>query len=152
MNIEYRWAEIEDAEMLVEIYNASFYDDYIRYGECPGYGKTVENMKQSIRNCPKHIILCDSKPVGVISCKMMKKGVYEVGCLCVIPKFQGRGIGTKAFDFVKSYYDEWEKFTLITPLDKSENIKFYTERCGFDIESTEMDGNIYKGYMIFAAN
>lgn len=30
MNIEYRWAEIEDTEMLVEIYNASFYDDYIR--------------------------------------------------------------------------------------------------------------------------
>lgn len=57
MNIEYRWAEIEDTEMLVEIYNASFYDDYIRYGECPGYGKTVENMKQSSRNCPKHIIM-----------------------------------------------------------------------------------------------
>lgn len=39
MDIEYRCAKTEDAEMLVEIYNTSFYHDYVRYGECPGYGK-----------------------------------------------------------------------------------------------------------------
>ncbi len=40
MIIEYRQAVIEDAELLVNIYNASFYDDYVRYGSCPGYGQT----------------------------------------------------------------------------------------------------------------
>ena len=34
------------------------------------------------------------------------------------------------------------KLTLVTPVDKSENIKFYTEKCGFDIVSTERDGNV----------
>ncbi len=38
MTIEYRKAETEDAEMLVNIYNASFYGDYRRFGACPGYG------------------------------------------------------------------------------------------------------------------
>ena len=35
MTIEYRQAVLEDAELLVNIYNASFYDDYMRYGSCP---------------------------------------------------------------------------------------------------------------------
>lgn len=33
--------------MLIEIYNASFYDDYIKYGECPAYGRTRESMESS---------------------------------------------------------------------------------------------------------
>ena len=41
MKIEYRQAAIEDAEVLAKIYNASFYDDYLRFGSCPGYGQTL---------------------------------------------------------------------------------------------------------------
>ena len=33
MQIEYRQAKVEDAELLVDIYDKSFYSDYIRYGE-----------------------------------------------------------------------------------------------------------------------
>lgn len=41
--------------------------------------KTLEKMEQSIKNCPKFIILCDNKPVGAISCKLMDNGIYEIG-------------------------------------------------------------------------
>ena len=140
--MEYRKAEIADAKLLIEIYNSSFYSDYVKYGECPAYGKTKEIMEKSIRNFPKFIILHNDEPVGCISCKKIEAGIYEIGCLCVVPEFQGRGIGTQAMEFVKSFYEDWDKFTLITPIDKSENIKFYTEKCGFDIVSTERDGNI----------
>ena len=50
MKIEYRRAVIEDAELMVNIYNASFYDDYVRYGSCPGYGQTKEMMEGCIGN------------------------------------------------------------------------------------------------------
>ena len=40
------------------------------------------------------------------------------------------------------HYRGWKKITLVTPIDKKENIKFYTEKCGFDIVSIEMDGNV----------
>lgn len=142
MEIEYKKANINDAQLLADIYNASFYSDYIKYGECPGYGKTKETMEKSISADPKFIILCDKKPVGAISCKMIGEKSYEVGCLCVIPEYQGKGIGTKAFELALSYYSDWEKFTLITPADKKENLKFYTQKCGFRIESYEMDGNV----------
>ena len=140
--IEYRQAALEDAELLVNIYNASFYDDHLRYGSCPGYGKTKEMMEESIRKYPKYIILCDNEPVGCVSCNKLDKGVYEIGCLCVIPEYQGKGIGTQVIQFVKTLYEDLERLTLVTPLDKKENVKFYTEKCGFHIESTERDGDI----------
>ncbi len=142
MEIAYRKANAEDAELLIGIYNAAFYRDYIKYGACPGYGKTKEMMTKSIADSLKFIILCDEKPVGVISCKQVEAKQYEVGCLCIIPAFQGMGIGTKAFNFALSYFDDWEKFTLITPVDKEENVKFYTQKCHFDIDSVEKDGHV----------
>lgn len=142
MKLEYRKADIADTELLIDIYNSAFYSDYVKYGECPAYGKTKEMMEKSIINYPKFIILFNNKPVGSISCKKVDVGVYEVGCLCVVPEFQGKGIGTQAFQFVTSHYKDWDKFTLITPIDKTQNVKFYTEKCGFDIVSAEMDGSV----------
>ena len=75
MDIEFRKAEIADAELLIEIYNAAFYSDYLKYGECPAYGRTREMMEQSIINYPKHLIIVDSKPVGCISCIALITGL-----------------------------------------------------------------------------
>ena len=142
MEIEFKKADITDAELLIEIYNSSFYSDFIKYGECPAYGRTKEQMEQSIREFPKFLIMCDGRPVGCISCKAVETGLYEVGCLCVIPEFQGKGLGTAAMQFAKSHFKDWKRFTLITPVDKEQNVRFYTEKCGFKIQSTEMDGNV----------
>ena len=142
MKIEFRKAALTDAELLIEIYNSAFYQDYIKYGECPAYGKTADMMRQSITQNPKFVILCDEKPVGCISCRALQQGVYEVGCLCVIPEYQRKGIGSSAMEFVKSYYTDWKRFTLVTPADKTENVLFYTKKCGFDIQSFETDGNV----------
>ncbi|WP_419071171.1 GNAT family N-acetyltransferase [Pseudoruminococcus massiliensis] len=65
-----------------------------------------------------------------------------MGCLCVIPEYQSKGIGTQAFKHTQSVYSDWRKITLITPADKEENIKFYTQKCGFSVASKSMDGNI----------
>lgn len=53
INLRYRKAEKSDAELLVDIYNSAFYDDYIKYGECPAYGRSVEQMESSITVAPK---------------------------------------------------------------------------------------------------
>ena len=142
MKIEFREAVEADTWMLIEIYNSAFYKDFIRYGECPAYGRSLEEMQRSILEFPKFVILSDETAVGCISCKAVESGIYEIGCLCVRPEFQGKGIGTAAVAFAKSYYEDWKKFTLITPMDKEENIRFYTEKCGFKIAETEMDGSV----------
>ncbi len=142
MTIEYRTAAKEDAEVLVNIYNASFYDDYMRFGSCPGYGNTKEMMEESILLHPKYIILCDEEPVGCVSYTKLGMGEYEVSCLCIVPDFQGKGIGTHAIRFLKTFLEDWKRLTLVTPIAKKENVRFYTEKCGFHIESTERDGDV----------
>ena len=142
MKIDFRQACVEDAELLIRIYNDSFYSDYLRYGECPGYGRTKEIMEASIKAVPKFVISCDDKPVGCVSCKKTDRNEYEIGALCIIPEYQGKGIGTRAIEFIRMYFEDWKRFTLVTPTDKKENIRFYTEKCGFKIVSAEKDGNV----------
>ena len=142
MKIDFRKADISDAAALIEIYNSAFYDDFVKYGECPAYGRTEEQMEQSIIDYPKFLILNDGKAVGCISCRELEKGIFEVGCLCVIPEFQGKGIGTAAIEFAKSHYKSWKKITLVTPADKTQNVKFYTEKCEFRIDGFEMGGGV----------
>lgn len=77
-----------------------------------------------------------------VSCKRLETGVYEIGCLCVIPEFQGKGFGTNAIQYVKTLHKDREKLTLVTPIDKKDNVRFYTEKCGFHIKSVERDGNV----------
>ena len=142
MDIAFREAGAADAGLLIDIYNAAFYSDYLKYGECPAYGKTTEMMERSILDYPKFLILHHSKPVGSVSCRETENGIYEIGCLCVIPEYQGKGIGTAAMEFIKTSCPDWKKITLTTPADKDENIRFYTKKCGFAIQSAEMDGNV----------
>lgn len=142
MELTYRRAVKEDADLLIDIYNASFYEDYVRYGKCPGYGKTKEEMESSIEDSVKYIIMNNTIPVGVISVSEEKKGYYYLGCLCVLPAYQGIGIGTQAFQYILSVFPDWKKITLVTPTDKEQNVKFYTNRCGFSVGSKEMDGNV----------
>lgn len=142
INLQYRRTEKSDAEQLIDIYNSAFYDDYVRYGECPAYGRTVEQMEDSIESFPKEIVISDNTPVGVISVEETGDEIYYIGCLCVVPEYQGKGIGTQAFGHILSVYPDWKKFVLITPADKEKNIRFYTEKCGFKVDGTSMDGNV----------
>ena len=142
MDLTYRRAVKDDANLLIEIYNSSFYDDYVFYGECPAYGQTKEQMEQAIEEFAKYIVLNDNTPVGALSFKDEGGGRYYLGCLCVIPAYQGMGIGTKTFQYMLSVCTDWEEITLVTPADKKQNVRFYTEKCGFNIGDKVMDGKV----------
>lgn len=142
MELTYRKATTDDAELLLDIYNASFYDDYIRYGECPGYGKTKAEMEAAIETSSKYIVMYDTDSVGVISVIEKEKEMYELNCLCVLPAYQGMGIGTQAFQYMLTVCPNWKQITLVTPADKEQNINFYTKKCGFHLGRKTMDGNV----------
>ena len=142
MDLQIRKAIPEDAEILIKIYNDAFYEDCVRYGVCPAYGRSVEEMKKSIIEISKYIAYHDSTPIGVISVKDEGDGVYYIGCLCVIPEFQRKGIGHQLIEFMKTQYSDWKKIELITPIDKEKNVNFYTKKCGFKIDNEEMDSSV----------
>ena len=142
MGETYRRAAKKDAGVLVALYDAAFYADYVRYGTCPGYGKTAAEMEASLERAPKHIILENGVPVGVISAQDRGGGEYYLGCLCVVPEHQGKGIGTRAFRYLLSRLPDWKRITLVTPADKEENVRFYTEKCGFTMGPVKMDSRV----------
>ena len=152
MVLTYRKAAISDADLLIDIYNSAFYDDFVRYGECPGYGKSKNQMEQSILKFPKYIIIKDNIPVGVISLENRGNGHYHLGCLCIIPAYQGMGIGTLAFRYMLTICSDWRQIILETPSDKEQNRKFYTETCGFKIGGKGRDGDIEVTYFILERN
>lgn len=140
--LAYKCAEISDADVLVEIYNSAFYDDHIRYGQCPAYGRSCENMEQSVKDYPKIIAYDQGRPIGVISYKEEGPGKYYIGCLAVLKEEQGRGIGTLLLKHFMSEHPDWNEITLVTPKDNERNIRFYTERFGFKITGEEDDGEV----------
>lgn len=140
--LRFRPAVKEDAELLVELYNNAFRKDFHRYGVCPGYGRTREQMEQSIARYPKQVILLDGAPVGVVSALEGEGGIVDLGCLCVAEEHQGKGIGTAAMEMLLSLYPNWKRIELVTPADKEENIRFYTQRCGCRIAGEELDGTV----------
>lgn len=142
MNIEIKRATTKDAKVLVDIYNKAFYEDFVKYGECPGYGKSVSDMEKSINETLKYIAYNGENPVGAISVLKKNDGLYYLGALCVIPEYQRQGIGHKLLEFFKEQNKDWKKIELITPSDKEKNINFYTKKCGFSIDAEEMDGSI----------
>lgn len=141
-DLEYRCADTSDSKLLVVIYNSAFYDDFIRYGQCPAYGRSEENMKQSILEYPKIIAYDQGKAVGVISYKEEAPSKYYIGCLAVVKEEQGRGIGTLLMKHFMSEHPDWQELALVTPKDNERNIRFYTKRFGFDIVGEEVDGTV----------
>ena len=138
----YKNAQVNDAELLIDIYNSAFHDDYIRYGQCPAYGRTKENMEQSVMDFPKVIAYDHGKAVGVLSYKAEAPGKYYIGCLAVRKEEQGRGIGTSLMKYFMADHPDWKEITLVTPKDNEANIRFYTGCFGFDIVGEEKDGGV----------
>lgn len=140
--LEFKQADMNDIDVLIDIYNSAFYDDYLRYGECPAYGRSKESMEQSLKDYPKILAYENNEPVGLISYKDEGQGKYYIGCLAVKKSEQGRGIGTALMKHFMNEYPDWNELTLVTPKDKESNIRFYTERFGFDIVGEEDDGTV----------
>ena len=142
MDLEIKAATTKDAEVLVDIYNKAFYEDFVIYGQCPGYGRSVDDMIISINETSKFIAYVGLAAVGAISVLKKDDGIYYLGALCVIPEYQRKGIGHKLLEFIKDKYKGWKKIELVTPADKEKNINFYTIKCGFTIDGEEMDESV----------
>lgn len=132
--ITFRRAGETDAALLCRILDDAFYEDHLRYPDCPFFGRSIPMMERSIRFIPHEIVFCEGIPCGAISYQEREAGEYFIGCLCVIPAYRGRGIGTGAFQHFMATHADHKKISLITPADKQQNIAFYTTHCGMHIE------------------
>lgn len=134
----FRPAEEKDVPLLTNLYDRAFLKDFQRYGQCPGYGRSQEQMRDSLRRVPKQILLFSGVPVGVLSHERRDDGSVYLGCLCIVPEMQGRGLGTRAFAHMLEECPEVHRFEFVTPADKVQNIAFIPENA--DAASRAMGG------------
>lgn len=130
MNLSFEKALEQDAAELIYVLNLSFYEDFIRFGECPGYNVSLEDMKQRIRDSFHYKIILDGRIIGDISVRTKGDNQYWLGCLAIIPEFQNRGIGSKAIKFLGREFPNAIFWGLDTPIQKAGNCHFY-EKMGF---------------------
>lgn len=123
----FRPTEEKDVPLLTNLYDRAFLKDFQRYGQCPGYGRSQEQMRDSLRRVPKQILLFGGVPVGVLSHERRDDGSVYLGCLCIVSEMQGRGLGTHAFAHMLEECPEVHRFELVTSADKAQNIAFISE-------------------------
>jgi ribosomal protein S18 acetylase RimI-like enzyme len=132
VNIQFERAVPGDADLLISVQNQSFYSDYIKYGFCPGYNRSRDSMVESILNRIVYKILCDGTVVGDIIIRDNSNGDYYLGCICVIPDYENKGIGQTAMNFIDTCFPDAIHWSLATPSDKLKNHYFY-QKYGFKI-------------------
>lgn len=131
MDFIIRKAEEADALDIVNARSRSFYDDYVKFGECPGYQIPVEEMKLSIHKSDIYVIEADGKIIGDISVHQPSpEGCYWIGCVEILPEYQNYGIGSKALQEIFHKYPDAKKWQLDTPVQRERNCHFY-EKLGF---------------------
>ena len=106
------------------------------------------DMRKLITDFQKIVIEYDDVPTGVLSVRNNGNNNYYIGCLCVVPVYQRKGIGSEAVKYAKNYYTDWKEFSLVTPLDKTQNIEFYVNKCGFVIDRIEIDGTVRVAHFV----
>ena len=141
IDIAFKRASLEDADALIEVRNESFYADYVKYGQCPGYNCSKEEMIDHIANRISYKILLGNQIIGNMSIRDNHDGTYHLGCLCIVPDYENRGIGQKALRFLESEFKDATAWTLDTPKDNERNVHFY-KKAGFCVTNEYASGPV----------
>lgn len=141
MKIEFVRASEKDAKKFVEIQDKAFNSDYIKYGVCPGYGRNIESIAESMKSNITFKIVIDGEVIGKVSANKNEYDECHLDCLCIIPEYENKGIGQKAVAFIEKQFNDAKKWLLETPLDKLRNHYFY-QKCGYTIIDKIMEGNV----------
>lgn len=134
-------ATVDDVDKLIDVQNQSFYDDYVKYGECPGYNHSRKSMTNIVLNRITYKIVYNNQIIGDIIVRDNHDSTYHLGGICVIRDYENKGIGQKAIKFIESQFPNATIWTLETPADKKRNHYFY-KKLGYTIVKEYMDDSV----------
>ena len=96
----------DDYEFVYEV-KKNAYKKYVE--ECWGawieddQRKYFNNFINAVKN-NAYVIFQGKEKIGFYNGELLKNGNYEIGNICIIPKFQGKGIGTQILKDVLHKY------------------------------------------------
>ena len=123
----------EDYEFVYEV-KKNAYKKYVE--ECWGawieedQRKYFENFINHVRN-NAFIIMDGNIKIGFYNGEILENGNYEIGNICIIPEYQGKGIGTK---ILKDKLEEYKKYNIELQYFKQNPVGNLYKRLGFIID------------------
>ena len=117
--------DILKIQKLAYVSQAEIYNDYTLYPLV----ETVEQAKVEFEKKTIFKATVDGEIVGAVRA-LLNGGTCYIGMLCVHPKFQKQGIGTRLIKAVEDYFKEYSRFELFTGVKSFSNIKLY-EKLGY---------------------
>lgn len=130
MNIEFKLADKGDIKKIAEVQSRSFYEDYVRYGECPTYNESEQRILELIEDDIVYKILKDNEIIGDIIIRRKENHCYYLRTFCIVPEYQNLGIGQTALKFMDEAYPDASEWSLKTPFKSYRNHHLY-EKMGF---------------------
>lgn len=104
VKIEFTRATVDDVNKLIDLQNQSFYADYVKYGECPGYNHSKESMTNVVLNRITYKIICNNQIISGIIVIDNHDSTYHLGGICVIIDYENKGIDRKLLSLLKTNF------------------------------------------------
>ena len=111
MNKKYKLIPIteKDYEFIYEL-KKNAYKEYVEFywgtwdeaAQREYFKKFIETYKSTI-----YLIQLEEKIIGFYNDEFLENGDYEIGNICIVPEYQGKGIGTRILkDIIDKYADK----------------------------------------------
>lgn len=130
-SITLRKYTINDYQFVYEV-KRNAYKKYVE--ECWGewdeetQQKYFENFINQVKD-NAYIIQYDNKDIGFYNGESLENGNYEIGNICIIPEYQGKGIGTK---ILKNMLEKYSDTNIEIQYFKQNPVGNLYERLGFE--------------------
>lgn len=140
-------AAIEDAISLLNVKIRAFAWDVKEYGMGPPNYDDLEDLTRAIEEAIYYKILFNEAIVGGFSLYDLGHRHFELGSIYIDPDCQGKGIGTKAIEYMEQSHPEIKIWTLDTPYKSFRNQHFY-EKMGY-IKTGEFKPEPLNDFVLF---
>jgi len=132
-----------DYPALAAIGHEAFHADKLAYGQGPRVYEQPDFLLPLLENGNGNIrkLMVEEEIIGLVITSEKTPNARWLGCLCLLPAWQGRGYGSQALRLVEATYPEVRQWGLDTPAASEQNRRFY-ERAGYRVigESEPMEG------------
>lgn len=120
-----------DFDTLRDIGHQAFAEDKLAYGQGPDIYENPEFLRPLLsEGGVVRKLMREDTPIGLTVTFRRTPTSCWLGCLCILPAWQGRGLGGQALRLLEAAYPEVCQWALDTPAANPRNRHFY-EKAGY---------------------
>ena len=141
--IRFLRASKEDAKSLVNVQIRAFAIDVDICGEGPPGYDSAERQIEIMNSHIYYKILDEDKIIGGFYIRQIGTGCYEIVRVFVEPSYQGKGIGSKALEYIEESLADLEILELEASNFRKDNHIFYMNRGYIKVGEVEYAKNSF---------